>query len=147
MITGEAIRTRVRAPLIAAAIRAESASPCPGVNQGRTAVPVTSRGSGSVKPLRSTSPLPHSSSKFSRKRSATAGEETVITAFSCLVQESSVQLVEPLHTASESRTAYLWCIRSGTPGMPRAAIGSSARISGLVAGGGWIAGGRSVSVL
>ena len=71
----------------------------------------------------------------------------MITAFSCRVQESTVQLVEPLQTASESRTAYLWCIRSGIPGTPRASIGSSARISGLVAGGGWIAAGRPVSVL
>ena len=27
-----------------------------------------------------------------------------------------VQFVEPVQTASRSRTAYLWCIRSGTPG-------------------------------
>ena len=35
--------------------------------------------------------------------------------FSCRVQESFVQLREPVQTASPSRTTYLWCIRSGTP--------------------------------
>src|SRR5437016_2528851 len=30
---------------------------------------------------------------------------------------SSVQLVEPVHTTSPSRTTYLWCMRSGMPGM------------------------------
>ena len=36
--------------------------------------------------------------------------------FSQRVHESSVQFVEPVQTDSPSRTANLWCMRSGTPG-------------------------------
>ncbi len=67
--------------------------------------------------------------------------------FSCRVHESTVQLAEPVQTASRSRTTYLWCIRSGIPGTARSSTGSSCRSSGLVAGGGWIAGGRAESTL
>ncbi len=56
--------------------------------------------------------------------------------FSCRVQESSVQLVEPVQTASPSRTTYLWCMRSGMPAMPRVSIGSRSIASGVVSGGG-----------
>ena len=56
--------------------------------------------------------------------------------FSWRDQESSVQLVEPVQTASPSRTTNLWCIRSGTPAMPRVATGSASIASGAVSGGG-----------
>ena len=35
--------------------------------------------------------------------------------FSWRDHESSVQFVDPAHTASPSRTTNLWCMRSGTP--------------------------------
>ena len=41
--------------------------------------------------------------------------------FSCRDHESSVQFVEPVQTASASRTTNLWCIRSGIPAIPRVA--------------------------
>ena len=37
---------------------------------------------------------------------------------------------------SRSRIAYLWCIRSGTPGIGRVSIGSASSSSGAVFGGG-----------
>ena len=39
--------------------------------------------------------------------------------FSSRVQLSVVQFVEPVQTEEPSRTTYLWCIRSGTPGTDR----------------------------
>ena len=60
------MRTRSRAPPIRLAIRCESSSPFPGVNQARVWMPPASTGSGSTKPLRSTSRPSHSSSKFRR---------------------------------------------------------------------------------
>ena len=56
--------------------------------------------------------------------------------FSWRVQESVVQLVEPDQTAAPSRTTYLWCIRSGMPGMPQVGKGSASISSGAVCGGG-----------
>ena len=56
--------------------------------------------------------------------------------FSWRVQESSVQLVDPVQTASPSRTTYLWCMRSGMPATPRVSIGSDSIASGPVSGGG-----------
>src|SRR5207248_463663 len=53
---------------------------------------------------------------------------------------SSVQFVEPLHTASRSRTTYLWCMRSGQPGMPTVSNGSDSISEGSVFGGGGIGG-------
>ena len=67
--------------------------------------------------------------------------------FSCLVQESIVQFADPAQTASQSLTTYLWCIRSGIPGTGRASIGSSARISGRVRGGGCSSDGLPESTL
>ena len=75
------------------------------------------------------------------------GDSTIASTFSCLDQESIVQFAEPVHTASESRTTYLWCIRSGTPEIARTSIGSSSRISGFVSGGGCKAPGRPESTL
>ena len=66
VITGEAIRTRSRAAPIAVAIRCESCSPWPGVNQGCTSASPTRVRRGAVWPLRSTSPCDHSSAKLAR---------------------------------------------------------------------------------
>jgi hypothetical protein len=79
---------------------------------------------GSSCPLRSTSPELHSSSKLRAYSAATAGACVSTITFSWSVQESVVQLVEPVQTDSPSRTTYLWCIRSGMPGMPRVGNGS-----------------------
>ncbi len=56
--------------------------------------------------------------------------------FSSRVHESSVQFVEPVHTAAPSRTTYLWCMRSGTPGMAAVGKGIASSVSGSVLGGG-----------
>src|SRR3954452_20071895 len=56
--------------------------------------------------------------------------------FSSRVQESVVQLVEPHQSAAPSRTRYLWCMRSGSPGIAFSGTPSSARMSGRVLGGG-----------
>ena len=67
--------------------------------------------------------------------------------FSQRVQESSVQLVEPVQTAQPSRIAYLWCMRSGMPGI--GFVGTS-RLSirvGSPRGGGKTGGGFSLSTL
>ena len=109
--------------------------------------PPRSTDAGSIRPERSTSRRSHSSSKLAAKAAARAADSSVTITFSWRVHESVVQLVEPLSTASPSRTTYLWCIRSGTPGTARSSIGSSCKSSGRVAGGGWIAGGRAVSTL
>ena len=44
--------------------------------------------------------------------------------------------MEPVQTASRSRTTYLWCIRSGTPAIAFVLIGSASTSSGAVCGGG-----------
>ena len=67
---------------------------------------------------------------------ATTGAWVSTITFSWSVQESVVQLVEPVQTDSPSRTTYLWCIRSGMPGMPRVGKGSASISSGFVRGGG-----------
>ena len=56
--------------------------------------------------------------------------------FSCRVHESWDQFIDPVQTASRSRTTYLWCIRSGTPAIGRVGIGSASSSSGAVCGGG-----------
>ena len=48
---------------------------------------------------------------------ATASDPTRTMTFSHRVHESSVQFVEPVQTASRSRITYLWCMRSGMPGI------------------------------
>ena len=148
VITGEAIRTRRRAEPIADAIACASSAPWPGVNQARAVVPLSSSNArGSTLPERSTSRCSQSSAKFAAYAPASGPDSTATSTFSCRVQESTVQFADPVSTAARSRTAYLWCIRSGIPGTGRASIGSSARISGRVAGGGCRAGGRSESTL
>ena len=126
----------MRALPSARAIRCESSSPWPGVNQARTSWPSTSSGSGSRRPLRLTSRVDHISSKLAANAPATSGESTRITKFSWIVHESRVQLVEPVQTAAPSRTTYLWCMRSGMPGIPQVGKGSASSSSGLVPGGG-----------
>ena len=56
--------------------------------------------------------------------------------FSSRVHESRVQFVEPVHTAAPSRTTYLWCMRSGSPGIARSGTPSCSSSDGSVRGGG-----------
>jgi hypothetical protein len=56
--------------------------------------------------------------------------------FSSRVHESEVQFIEPVHTAAWSRTMYLWCMRSGSPGMAAVGNGSDSIRLGCVCGGG-----------
>jgi hypothetical protein len=56
--------------------------------------------------------------------------------FSSRDQESSVQFVDPVQTEAQSRTTYLWCMRSGHPGTPTVSNGSASISSGRVLGGG-----------
>ena len=56
--------------------------------------------------------------------------------FSCRVHESSDQFVDPVSTPAPSRTANLWCMRSGMPETARVGIGSAAMSSGTHLGGG-----------
>ena len=58
------------------------------------------------------------------------------TTFSWSVHESVVQFIEPVQTRLPSRTTYLWCIRSGTPGIPQVGNGIASSSSGCVCGGG-----------
>ena len=67
---------------------------------------------------------------------ATPGESTCTITFSWSVHESVVQFVEPVQTDSASRTTYLWCIRSGMPGIPQVGNGNASISSGSVRGGG-----------
>ena len=136
--TGDAIRTRSRARPMCFAIRWESASPCPGVNQGRTVTPPSSStGRGSTVPVPSTTPRSQSSPNASVKaRASRSAPRTRTTTFSWRVQESSVQFIEPVHVSRPSRTQNLWCIRSGIPAIPRVSTGSASIASGRVSGGG-----------
>jgi len=61
--------------------------------------------------------LSHKPWKFAAYSAATSPDATVNMTFSSRFQESLVQFVEPVSTDAASRTTYLWCIRSGTPGI------------------------------
>jgi hypothetical protein len=67
---------------------------------------------------------------------ASGSDRATTTTFSWSVHESVVQFVDPVQTAWPSRTTYLWCIRSGMPGMPQVGKGSASISSGFVRGGG-----------
>ena len=136
MITGEAMRTRRRAVAIVPPIRAERASPCPGVNQARAWPSPSGTAAGSTKPLCSTAPVSQSCSKACTKRAASSRDDATTITFSCLVQESSVQFVEPVQTVSPSRTTNLWCMRSGTPAIARAGTPSDPMRAASGSGGG-----------
>ncbi len=92
------------------------------------------RGSTSPEPV--TSRALHSSSKLRAYSAAASGDSRTTITFSWSVHESVVQLAEPVQTASPSRTTYLWCIRSGMPGIPQVGNGSASISSGFVRGGG-----------
>ena len=92
-------------------------------------------------------PVSHSCSNASVYAYAISGERTVAMTFSCRVHESSVQFVDPVHTASRSRAANLWCMRSGIPATPRVGIGSRSIASGAVSGGGGTAIGPGCATL
>ena len=81
-MTGDAIRTRLRARPIALPIRCERPSPLPGVNHGRTWSVPTGTGRGATNPLRSTAPVSHSSSKFSVNRAASSRDSAITITFS-----------------------------------------------------------------
>ena len=117
------------------AIRCASASPWSGVNHGRTSIPPTSTGRGSTVPPRML-PSSQSWSKLIPYARASGADWTMTIAFSCRVHESWDQFIDPVQTASRSRTTYLWCIRSGTPAIARVGIGSASSSSGAVFGGG-----------
>ena len=85
-----------------------------------------------------TSLVVQSWSKSPRYLAASAGDLTVTMTFSSRVHESAVQFIEPVQTASASRTMYLWCIRSGTPGIGAVGNGSASIRLGFVRGGGGI---------
>ena len=121
---------------MAAAIRCAMRRPRPGENHGCTRVPSTVSGSGSNSPVFCTTPVVQSSSKSFVKSCAIAADSSVTSTFSSRVQESSVQFVEPVHTALPSRITYLWCIRSGTPGIDFAGTPSDSMSDGSVRGGG-----------
>ena len=89
------------------AMRCESSGPRPGENHARTATPPTSIGAASKLPLPSTRPRDHRSSKSRAYARATPSEATVSRTFSSRVHESSVQFVDPVHTAARSLTTYL----------------------------------------
>ena len=67
-------------------------------------------------------------------------DSTVNMTFSSRFHESFVQLVEPVSTEAPSRTTYLWCIRSGTPGTGRTwtpiAFSRSTNAQSISGGGG-----------
>ena len=136
VMTGEAIRTRSFACPSASAIRCASRSPRLGENHARTSRPSTATGSVSTFPVFSTSLVSQSWSKSWVNRAASSGESTVTIAFSCRDHESIVQFVEPDQTDVPSRITYLWCMRSGTPGMPRVGTSSSSIVLGSPSGGG-----------
>ncbi len=107
VITGEATRTRRSAELTAWAIRCASLSPRFGENQVRTGASPTRIGSVGTRPDATTFRFFHSCAKSSWNRIAMPLDSTTTMTFSSRDQESSVQFVEPLHTASRSRTTYL----------------------------------------
>ena len=79
----------------------------------------------------------HSSSKFCANSAASSGAPSAVTTtFSWSVHESVVQFIDPVQTDSASRTTYLWCIRSGMPGIPQVGNGIASSSSGFVRGGG-----------
>src|SRR5260370_13923875 len=121
VITGEQMRIRFSAEASERDIAWTSFRLRPGQKYGRTRVPSASADQGDeMRPERATTGFSHSPSKLAAKASAISPEATVNIAFSSRFQESLVQLVEPVRTAATpvpaSRTTYLWCIRSGTPG-------------------------------
>ena len=120
--TGEQMRTRRRARAIACPIRWDRSSPWPGVNQTRT--PSCHSGSTVPVPTADAAARRAARSPAGRPPRAAATRPPTIT-FSWRVHESSDQFVEPVQTASPSRTTYLWCIRSGTPAIGSASTGSA----------------------
>ncbi len=141
--TGEQILTRRCARPIACATRCERSSPWPGVNHAR----MPSCHSGGMRPVSATVPAPRSCSNSRWKVAARSGESTTTITFSWRSQASSVQFVEPVQTERESRTMYLWCIRSGTPAIGNASTGRDSISSSSGAEGGGTGTGRACSTL
>ena len=137
------MRMRRRATPSLWAISCASFSPRFGENQVRTWASPTWIGSVGTLPDACTSRFFQSCEKSSWKRIATPVDSTITITFSSRVHESSVQFVDPLQTASRSRTTNLWCIRSGHPGTAAVSNGSDSTRLGSVLGGGGSGGRRS----
>ena len=99
-------------------------------------VPPTSSGRGSTCRCRRPCRAPTAARSPAQKAAATAGDSTVTITFSSRDQESSVQFADPVQTAPPSRTTYLWCIRSGIPGIALLATSSSCGSISTRGGGG-----------
>src|SRR2546427_2872681 len=118
VMTGEQTRMRFCAEAIDRDIAWTSLRLRPGQKYGRTRVPSGTDVHGhELRPERATTGLSHSPWKLSAKSAAISPEATVNITFSSRFHESFVQFVEPVSTSAASRTTYLWCIRSGTPGI------------------------------
>src|SRR5205809_7269739 len=70
-----------------------------------------------MRPDTATTGLSHRPWKLTAKSAAISADWTVNITFASRFQESLVQFVEPVSTDAASRTTYLWCIRSGMPGI------------------------------
>ena len=146
MSTGEQISTRSRAHAMRLPISAASSGPRPGQKNGRTrtGLPVVGR----VRPVVSKRPLLsrwrgrfQRSSKSRRYAAATTRARRRVTMqFSCSVNESSVQFIEPVQTRSPSITTYLWCISVPKPITGRTSRPSESMYSGGAAGRGTLSG-------
>ena len=147
MRTGDAIRMRsfALAEVLRDAMRERLA--VAGREPGADARAVTVSGRGCTSPEPSTVPVSQSCSKSRVYAYAISGETTVAMTFSCRVHESSVQFVEPVHTAWRSRTTNLWCMRSGSPATARVGMGRRSIASGAVSGGGGTAIGPGCATL
>jgi len=145
--SGLAMRTRRRARAIAAAIRFDRSGPWPGQNHGRTGTRPTPNVRTGSAPEPSTRRRRQRSSKSARYAAATPRSRTRRITFSWRSHESIVQFVEPVSTASPSRTTNLWCMRSGSPGIARVGNGSDSMSDGSVFGGGESSGLRGQSWL
>ena len=80
-------------------------------------------------------PRSQSCSKLRVNAAAMPGDSSAAIAFSWRVNESSVQFIEPVHSALPSRTTYLWCIRSRQPGIALTGTPSVSSTCGSVCGG------------
>jgi hypothetical protein len=67
---------------------------------------------------------------------ASSVDPATSTTFSSRVNASSVQFSDPVHTDEPSRITYLWCMRSGTPGISFTGTPADASSSVFVRGGG-----------
>src|SRR6266852_3555477 len=134
------MRMRRCAEAIDLAIACTSFNPRPGQKYTRTRVESASACQGAlIRPESATTGFCHSSVKFCSKTAATSGDAMVKTTFSSRFHESLVQFVDPVSTAASgvptSRTTYLWCMRSGTPGIGFVLVQPEAHVHAALDGG------------